>query len=149
MRFKIIDKKKTQAIINYLSTYGIKFDSKFSANFMFIEQNDQIFIANKKAIEFFDIANAIGLYLGKLKKDSFRLSFDATQVFSNQITKNVLEINKKECNEWLFGLDIATEKDIKGYVVLKYKDDFVGSGLAKEGKILNYVPKERRLKKFI
>lgn len=34
----------------------------------------------------------------------------------------------------------------KGFVIMKYKDDFLGTGKASENKITNFIPKIRRLK---
>ena len=44
------------------------------------------------------------------------------------------------------GNDIDKEFNVHGFIILKYKKDFIGCGRYKEGKIFNYVPKERRLR---
>jgi len=41
-------------------------------------------------------------------------------------------------------LQITTGK--KGYIIIKYKNDFLGTGKASENKITNFIPKNRRLK---
>lgn len=57
------------------------------------------------------IANVeiIGLYLIK-KERNLRLSLDATQIFQNQISKNIVEINDKQLREWLRGMNIDIKK---------------------------------------
>ena len=70
--------------------------------------------------------------------------------------KNMRRINFKKC----IVVAKSTAKDIKipediaeryneRYVVLKYKDDFIGCGKVKNGKVWNYVPKDRRQEKDI
>ena len=41
-------------------------------------------------------------------------------------------------------LEIQTGK--KGFLIIKYKNDFLGCGKASEPKITNFIPKNRRLK---
>ncbi len=94
-----------------------------------------------------EIANleTIGLYI--LKKESdFRLSLDACLMLSNQITKNIIEIDEKQFNEWIRGLDLQLEKP-QGTYVIKFGEDFIGCGRSNGKTIFNYVPKDRRLKK--
>ncbi len=87
----------------------------------------------------------IGLYIISQKDAEPRINFDALPLLKDQITKNILEINKEQLELWLRGynLDIKTDR---GTVVLKYQDDFVGVGKSNTEKIFNYVPKERKLK---
>jgi len=92
------------------------------------------------------IANVeiIGLYLIK-KERNLRLSLDATQIFQNQISKNIVEINDKQLEEWLRGNNIDIKKE-SGIYVVKHGDDFIGCGISDGKKIINHVPKERRIR---
>lgn len=87
----------------------------------------------------------IGMYLLKREHD-LRLSFNATQLLSSQITKNIIGISEEQAKEWLRGehLDISTAK---GIVLIRHGSDFLGCGISTGERILNHVPKERRLKK--
>lgn len=88
-----------------------------------------------------------GIYFAKIQDKEIRLSIDGTNLFKNQITKNIFEIsNEKNLNEWMHGSEILVKTDLKGYVVMKYKDNFLGCGKASAEKITNFVPKNRRLK---
>ncbi len=92
--------------------------------------------------------DSIGLYVLKKERDGLRLSFDATQLLRMQITKNILEIDDKQMEQWIRGHDL----DIKvpqGTYVIKYRGDFLGCGRSNGEKLFNYVPKERRIKKPI
>jgi len=86
-----------------------------------------------------------GLYIAKQQQDGIRLTIDGIQLFKNQITKNIIELNEKQKQEWLKGhdLDIKTNK---GFKVLKNQDDFLGCGKSTGERITNFVPKERRIK---
>ncbi|MGQ4913302.1 MAG: methyltransferase RsmF C-terminal domain-like protein [Candidatus Asgardarchaeia archaeon] len=98
--------------------------------------------------------HSIGFYFGELDDNLIRLSFDATQVFAKKIKKNIIEVNDEQAKAWFEGYDIKIPEDIaerynERYVVLKYKDDFIGCGKVKNGKVWNYVPKDRRQEKDI
>jgi len=74
-----------------------------------------------------------------------RISFDALPLFKDQLTKNILEINKEQLALWLRGYDLEIPAP-RGPIVIKYQDDFIGMGKSNTEKIFNYVPKERKLK---
>ncbi len=87
----------------------------------------------------------IGLYFAKWENDEIRLTLDGVQLLKNQITKNILELNDNQANQWLKGndLDIKTEHSWK---ILKHKDEFLGCGKSTGERITNFMPKERRIK---
>ena len=87
---------------------------------------------------------AIGLYFIR-KEHDLRLSFDAPHLISEQITNKIVDINEKELNSWLHGIDLRIPAE-KGTVIIRHKKDLVGSGKSTGEKILNHVPKEKRLK---
>jgi len=95
------------------------------------------------------IANVeiVGMYLMK-KEGQIRLSLDATGVLSEGIRKSVLEISDEELERWMNGLNLEIVVD-KGIYVVKHKitGDFVGRGISDGKKVINYVPKERRIRK--
>ncbi|MCX6746718.1 MAG: hypothetical protein NTU63_01125 [Candidatus Pacearchaeota archaeon] len=104
---------------------------------------------SKKEIESIDDAGRvenIGLYFAKEDIDGVRLSIEGSNLLKNQITKNIFEMDEKQLKNWMLGqqLDVPTEK--RGFLVMKYKDDFLGTGKASENRITNFVPKSRRLK---
>lgn len=89
--------------------------------------------------------NSVGLYIGELKHGELRLSIEGSQLIGPHATKNVVELDPKELREWLRGEDLAKETRATGFVILKSGDDYAGTGKVKEGRILNFVPKARRL----
>jgi NOL1/NOP2/fmu family ribosome biogenesis protein len=78
-------------------------------------------------------------------------------MLKDQITKNILELTDAQAKEFFRGQDILLTNEEKakftdadrGFKVLKHKGDFVGTGklLPHDGRITNYLPKERRIKK--
>jgi NOL1/NOP2/fmu family ribosome biogenesis protein len=103
--------------------------------------------------EIFQIDNiarieGVGIYFAKIdeKTGDIRLSIEGTQLLKEQITKNIFELNKEQAEQWMLGqeLNIATGK--KGFLIMKFGNDFLGTGKASENKIGNFVPKSRRLK---
>jgi len=98
----------------------------------------------------------IGLYLFHNYEDNMRLSFDAIYALKDQITQNIIEIDDKQAEEFIKGRDVLlTKKDeedfkqkneLKGFKVIKNKGDLIGVGKLIEGRIANYMPKERRLR---
>jgi len=87
----------------------------------------------------------IGLYLLK-KEHGLRLSFDATQLLQKQITKNILDINKEQYEQWIRGHDIEMQAP-SGTLMIRYGNDCIGCGKSTGERIINHVPKERRLRK--
>src|SRR3989344_1978662 len=85
--------------------------------------------------------NELGLYVAKYDKE-FRLTIEGSQLFGRFATKNVHEINEEDSYSWMSGKDITCNKIYNGFVIIKYKDNYLGSGKWKENKIINYIPKE-------
>jgi len=91
----------------------------------------------------------IGCYAFKEEKQGYRISFDSLPLFKNLIKKNIIELNDEQAEKWLGGKDIEDKmfKEINEIVLLKNRNDLIGCGLVKkaEGRIINLVPKERRV----
>jgi len=88
----------------------------------------------------------IGVYFGKVIKDEIRLSIEGAQILQNQITKSIFELSDEQAEEWMKGNELDIQTGEKGFLIMKYKDNFLGCGKASEHKIGNYIPKNRRLK---
>jgi len=90
----------------------------------------------------------IGIYVGAifLPTGEIRLSIEGTQIFKDQITKNIFEINEEKFGNWMQGEELDIQTGLKGIIVIKYKNNFLGCGKASENKIGNFIPKSRRLR---
>ncbi len=89
--------------------------------------------------------NAAGLYVGEWKNGELRLSVDGSQIVGPFASKNIVELSDDELLAWLRGEVLEKKVENQGIVFIHHDKDFVGCGKVKEGKILNFVPKIRRL----
>ena len=122
----------------------IKLDHGFLRN-----SNNRIFIVSKD-ISKIDLSklrlNSIGLYFCEIDDKGIRLSIEGSQIVGQHAKKNIVELNEDETKIWFKGVDLQKEcKDCNGFVILKNKNDFLGTGKYSNGKILNYVSKTRRI----
>ncbi|MAG45453.1 MAG: hypothetical protein CMH63_01625 [Nanoarchaeota archaeon] len=122
------------------------FNSKLPYSF-FINSNKKIFILNPNInIDFSKIrVNSLGLYFTNIQNE-LRLSIEGSQLIGPHSNKNILELSEIKLKSWIQGKDITTKENFNGFVLIKHGQDFYGSGKFKDGKILNYIPKERRIK---
>jgi NOL1/NOP2/fmu family ribosome biogenesis protein len=144
---KILNKKEVKNIFSIIKK---QFDADVKLNYVFLINNkNRLYIVNK---EVFDInidklkINSFGLYFGEFRGDGLRLSIEGSQLIGPKAKKNVLELDNKQAREWLKGYDSSLKSKEKGFVIIKHKNDFLGCGKVVENKILNYVPKTRRLR---
>jgi len=144
---KILNSKEIKKILNWLKEqYGIK---ELKIDRAFLKNNkDKIFLISKDISELQTRnirLNLIGMYFAKEVKDGIRLSIEGSQLIGPKAKKNIIDLDEKQLDDWLNGQDVEYETDSKGFVIIRYNNDFYGVGTAKEGKILNYVPKDRRI----
>jgi len=143
-KLKILNRKEAKRILGQLEEH---FGSKIADGYVFLKNDKgRIYVVNRKFgginTEKLRINN-LGLYFGKIEKNGIRLSIEGCQIVRPK--KNVLQIGRGLLDRWMQGLDIDVECGMQGFAALKYGEDFVGCGLCKDGKLLNYVPKGRRL----
>lgn len=98
--------------------------------------------------EFIEISpvDRVGIYFAKVFDDGIRLSVDGVQIMKDQISRNIVELDEEQAETWMQGSELLLKTGKKGYVVMKYKNDFLGCGKASAEKITNFIPKNRRLK---
>jgi len=92
------------------------------------------------------IIERLGVYFAKVIGENIKLSIEGSQILSAQITKNFLELDQKEAEEWMMGRELHIKTMKRGFLIMKHGSDFLGAGKASENKIGNFVPKNRRLK---
>ena len=143
---KILNNKEIKEIYKLIeSQWGakIKLDYGFLKN-----QKNRIFIISRD-ISKIDVSklrlNSAGMYFCELDKKGIRLSIEGTQIIGTKSTKNIIELDEDETKKWFKGEDLEKEcRGCSGFLILKRKNDFLGSGKYSNGKILNYVSKTRR-----
>jgi len=88
----------------------------------------------------------VGVYFAKIQGADIRLSIEGVQLLKDQITKNVFEINELQMQEWMSGNELPIKTGKHCFLIMKHKNDFLGTGKASEEKITNFISKSRRLK---
>lgn len=93
-----------------------------------------------------EIANVeiVGLYLIK-REGQLRLGLDGSIMLRDNVTENVIEIDNKEMNLWFHGENLDRKID-SGIYVIKNNSDFLGCGISDGKKLINFMPKERRIR---
>jgi NOL1/NOP2/fmu family ribosome biogenesis protein len=160
-KLSFIFKSDKEKILQKLEYYGIK-------NLPFLlcysgKEKIRGYSGNLSIQEIQELNDAVsieiaGMYLFNYYEanDELRLSFDAISALKSQITKNIIELDDKQSEEFMKGRDIMFNEQEK----IKFKDephgfkiirqtstgDFLGTGKLSEARISNYMPKERRLR---
>lgn len=150
MTINIISKQETGEILFKLQEqFGIK---EIPGMLLRIGQ-ERIFIyqgsLNEKEILKLEMTvpiERIGVYFAKIQNDELRLSIEGTHMLKSQIKNNLFEINKEQLDSWMHGNELNVETGKKAFLVIKHKEDLLGTGKASEKKITNFIPKSRRLK---
>jgi NOL1/NOP2/fmu family ribosome biogenesis protein len=152
MKFQILNKAKKKEILQALAVYGIsrldylllQTDSKLRIFSGMLSKNE--LIALLRGIE----VDNVGLYFAS-KEEGIRISLDAVHLLSKQIKHNILEISDEQAKKWFYGSTLEVSETEKagtkeGFIILKNGEDFIGIGKLTKNKILNFLPKERRIK---
>ena len=144
MNFKVLPSKKIREIKRLVKD---TWDYKGKLDYVFFTKERKIYIINKDIakIDFEKLRiNSIGLYFGELnERNQLRLSIEGSQIIGPKSAKNILELNNEQAKLWIKGADIESDCNIDNFVIIKNKNDFLGCGKPKNGKILNFVPKAR------
>lgn len=142
---KILNKKETKVILSTIKKqYGCDFDS----DYVFLQnEKNKVFITNKDIdkIDFSKLrVNSMGLYIAEIS-NGVRLSIEGSELIGPLAKKNVIWLDEEGMKRWMKGEDLEIDGEYFGFPIVRYKDNFLGSGRYKEGKVLNYVNKIRRL----
>jgi NOL1/NOP2/fmu family ribosome biogenesis protein len=143
---KFINRRETKPIVEAVERiYGADVSYWLDEFFFCIGSKDRLSLVSR-SIDGIPLeklrVSSIGLYVGEWKNDVLRLSIEGSQLVFPKAKKNILEI--VELKQWLRGEDIETSAQ-EGFYIITHKGDALGCGKVKEGKLLNFVPKARRI----
>ena len=103
-----------------------------------------------KQLEESIIIERVGVYFAKMVIDGgeekIRLSIEGSHILKDQIKKNIFSLTKKQSEMRMMGQQLDLVAGKFGFLIMKYKEDFLGTGKASKEKIGNFIPKSRRLK---
>ena len=144
---KILNSKEIKEILKLIEK---QWGAKPKLDYGFLENNKgRIFVVSKD-ISKIDISklrlNSVGMYFCEIDNKGIRLSIEGSQIIGKECSKNVLDVDRRQALEWMTGQDISISNPGKGYVIIRHEGDYLGCGKYVDGKILNHVPKERRLR---
>ncbi len=144
---KIIPRKELKELKNHIKE---QWDAEIELDYVFLKSKDEdIYIATRDLFEvdFSELrTDSFGLYFGELKRGELRLSIEGAQIIGPFAKKNVVDISFLEMREFFHGNEIEKEKSGEGYVIVRHDREFVGCSRFKDGKLLNFTPKVRRIK---
>ncbi|HOK22753.1 MAG TPA: hypothetical protein PKU94_03420 [Candidatus Hydrothermia bacterium] len=131
--------------LNYISQrFGIP--QGVFEGFELVEKGD-IWIMSKEAARFhIKRYSRKGIRLIRVFRDGYKLTTAGIQIFGKYATRNVLEINEKQLEDFLKGknLLVANNAVQNGQVIVKSGTDYLGSALYNNGNVKNQLPKGRR-----
>lgn len=88
----------------------------------------------------------IGMYLFKEELGGMRFGFDGSMMVKDWIVKNAVDLSDKQVFEWIRGNNLDVKLS-KGVYVVKHSGDVLGCGMSDGEKLINFVPKERRIRR--
>lgn len=147
-QLKILNSKEIKQILKLIEE---QWDAELKVDYAFLQSpKNRVFIVNKdiSKIDFSKLrANSIGMYFCEIDNVGIRLSIEGSQIVGPKAEKNVIKINDEQAKQWLKGedLEIEDKKDYSGFLIIRHNNDFLGAGKYKDGKVLNYVSKSRRI----
>lgn len=124
----------------------------FKTDIVFLRSSkEKIYLINRD-IERVDTSrlkvDSTGMYFCALTGTDIRLTIEGSEMIGKHATKNVLEIDAAQMRLWLKGQDLELgelSSDLSGFVIIKCKTDFLGTGKIRGNEVLNFTPKNRRI----
>jgi len=101
------------------------FDGKLDFAFLKSTKN-KIYIVTKDIgnIEYEELRmDTMGNYFGT-DEDDIRLSIEGSQLVGPFSTKNILDLNEEQMQQWFHGEDVEIQ-GVNGFHIIKYKSDYL------------------------
>ena len=145
-QLKILNNKEIKEIFKLIEKL---WGAKLKLDYAFLKNSkNRIFVVNKdlEKIELEKLRiNSIGMYFCEIMNNEIRLSIEGSQIIGPKATKNIVEIDEQQVKQWLNGQDLEIKENYPSFLILKHNNYFLGTGKYKNGKVLNYVSKSRRI----
>jgi NOL1/NOP2/fmu family ribosome biogenesis protein len=146
----VLNSREKKRIVGMLrEAYGCEdVFSKFAL--LMSEEKEKIWIANPELftpdLSGLNVTN-IGLYFGRMDKDKIRLSREGSQMVGKTANRNIAEVDNLELIKGENVKAVATNDCDEGeYVLVKYKEDFIGIARYKNGLLENVAPRGRKMR---
>lgn len=153
---KILNTRDVKHILEKLEAQFDYVVSREELEYIFLMNKDNRIYLLSKDVGQIDLdllrIDAMGVYFGELYNESIRLSIEGAQIIAQSATKGIVHIAREEMLSWIKGSDIPYEENPgNSFIIVAYhnpitqKDDILGCGKWKDGRIMNYVSKSRKL----
>jgi len=141
-----LNSKERKEIASQLEEqFGCSFESDL---FMLKNNKEKIFIVTR-ALDGVDLTHlridTMGSYVLAVQKDGLRPTIEGSELLGPKAIKNIVDIDDGEMREWLKGKDLPSSKEGNALVLIRHDTTWLGAGKLREGIILNFVPKNRRI----
>ncbi len=146
--FIILNSKEVKSIVKKLKEcYGIK---EINMEYAFIKDHDKLFIVSREFKPIYKTRlDSIGLYFARIVDNAIRLTIEGSQIIGKYATKNIIELDNENLKKWMAGLELEANENPEAvqdqFILVKHKDDFFGSCKIHDNKIMNFIPKDRRV----
>ncbi len=167
---KILNSKEIKHILEKLEEqFGFEIRKNELEYIFLMNKENKLYILTKD-VELINLdelrIDSLGMYFGELYKETIRLSIEGAQLVGKTAKKNIVFLNREQMSEWVKGNDIndfeikenenkddekSNDEIKKGFLIVKYlnektdHEDILGCGKLKDGKLLNYISKSRKL----
>lgn len=119
----------------------------------FLQKGNDVFLITR-SVDSIDLRtlnlNSLGLYFAELRNEQLRFSIEGSQLIGKK-AKNVISLSDSQVAEWIRGADLVLDSSGRNetdrFCIVENKGDFYGCGRVKDGTLINFVPKSRRIKK--
>lgn len=149
MGWRILNGRERKELIERLSErYGYTGSFDF---LVFRNTDGKHYMANRAMEEYLDqglYLERVGVYMGQDQHGEFRFTIEGSQLIGPHATKGIVHLTSAQRDQWMLGNDVimdhpGQENLQQIFYLVRCGDDWLGCGKAKNGALLNYVPKER------
>ena len=148
----ILNNREAKKILHDIEEHwGCKLGEILADFSMVITEKKKVYLLSRDFTNFKISAkiNSAGVYFANVRDNKLRLTIEGSEIVGPKATKNIVDINKVEAEDWIRGKNILGECDVKGYVIIRHKHelgvDYMGCGHYKDDVVTNFVPKTRRI----
>lgn len=145
MQVKKIDSKEVEKIVekNYGSSLSLE-------SFDAYVKREKVFLVTKGFPISLVEKSFYLLHFGTFKRnEKIHLSIEGTQMVGKTAKRNIVLLDEENSLRFLEGLNAVPMRlidcEIGNFVLVKLGNDFLGSGVLREGYVESLVPKERRI----
>lgn len=160
MAYSAVNSKGRKQFYEKIREYfGTPKDFKFN-DLLFVSTKNKYFLMDTKFTDTIEIdfnTKVLGLYIAEINEyGEIRLSIEGSQKIGPHATKHLVELTDEQVELVMRGQDLDFEKEIEEqklnnqyYILYTDRDgnrDFLGCGKIKNGRLLNFLPKNRRIR---